>query len=471
MVYCLPRVKNAGKFLFQVISMTKDMTKGSPFRLLLLFSIPLLIGNVFQQFYNMADTVIVGRTVGTRALAAVGSTGAISFLVLGFAMGVSSGFAVITAQRFGAGDMAGVRRSVCTSFVLSAAITVLLTAASMGLAMPMLRLMNTPPDIIDGAYDYIIVIFAGIFATFFYNDLSGILRAVGDSRTPLYFLILASVLNVALDFLFILSFHMGVAGAAWATVLAQGVSGLLCLIYMLRRYPQLHVHRSDWAFSWKFALQHLQVGIPMALQFSITAVGVMVLQAALNEFGSTVVAAYTAASKVEMIFTQPMATLGVTISTYSAQNLGAGKFGRIRAGMRAGVVLSVAATALASAAVVFFGRFFVSLFIDDPTPEIFSRAQTYLNTIALFFITLSLLYLFRSALQGMGSAAITMVAGAIELIMRSAACALLPGIWGYEGVCLASPLAWLGATLPLIFIYIHKARHFPADSASVRLGA
>ncbi|MGM9522755.1 MAG: MATE family efflux transporter [Oscillospiraceae bacterium] len=443
--------------------MGKDMTKGSPLRLILLFSLPLLIGNVFQQFYNMADTIIVGRTVGVDALAAVGSTGSISFLVLGFVIGTTSGFSVITAQRFGAGDQDGVRRSICTSIVLSASLTLILTTLSMSLAMPMLKLMNTPSDIIDGAYNYIIVIFGGIFASYFYNSLSGILRAIGDSRTPLMFLIVASVLNIILDFVFIRAFHMGVAGAGYATVLAQAVSGTLCLFYIAKHYPMLKMHREDWRFSWSFALKHLQVGIPMALQFSITAIGIMVLQSALNSFGSTVVAAYTAASKVEIIFTQPMATLGVTISTYAAQNLGAMQYGRIRRGMRISVLLSMAATALASFAVVVFGRFFVSLFIDTPTEQIYGYAQTYLNTIAIFFIALAFLNVFRYALQGIGSAAITMLAGAIELVMRCTACAVLPEKLGYQGVCLASPLAWIGAALPLIFIYIFKERRFPED--------
>ena len=450
--------------------MARDMTRGNPLKLITLFSIPLLIGNIFQQFYNMADTVIVGQTIGTGALAAVGSTGSISFLVLGFVMGITSGFAVVTAQKFGAGDMSGVRRSIGTSVILSAVLTVVLTAISMTLTRPMLELMDTPSDIIDDAYAYIIVIFGGIFASFFYNILSCVLRALGDSRTPLYFLILASLLNIGLDFFFILSFNMGVAGAAYATVLAQVVSGALCLVYMTKRYPQLKMRREDWRFERRFALDHLKVGLPMALQFSITAVGVMVLQASLNSFGSEVVAAYTAASKVETVFTQPMSTLGVAVSTYAAQNLGAGDYRRIKSGMRSSLILAAGSILLATLAVTLLGRFFVSMFIDQPTEEIFSYAQMYLNTIAVFFVPLALLNLYRYALQGMGSAGITVLAGATELVMRTVACQILPGRFGYLGVCLASPMAWVGACLPLIFIYIYKIKHLIPQPKRVIVG-
>lgn len=445
--------------------MVKDMTKGEPIQLMIWFSIPLLIGNVFQQFYNMADTIIVGRTVGVQALAAVGSTGAVTFLIFGFVMGLTSGFAVITAQRFGAGDMDGMRRSVGISILLSAGFTVVLTAGSMLAASPMLRLMNTPADIFDDAYSYLIVIFAGVGSSFFYNTLSSILRALGDSKTPLYFLIIASLLNIVLDFVCILWLHQGVAGAAYATVTAQLTSGVLCLFYMIKRFPVLHMHREDWRMDRAFVKEHLRVGLPMAFQFSITAVGIMVLQGALNRFGSTVVAAYTAASKVEMIFTQPMFTLGVTAATYTAQNLGAQKYARIREGLHKGMLLTICIALFSGTAVTLLGRFFVSIFIDTPTDEIFSYGQTYLNTIAVFFIALGLLALLRNALQGMGSAFMPMMAGVAELVMRTVVCLLLPQRIGFIGVCLASPLAWIGALLPLVTDYIRQMRRIPVRDA------
>jgi putative MATE family efflux protein len=329
----------------------------------------------------------------------------------------------------------------------------------------MLRVMNTPEDIIGDAYNYIIIIFVGICASFFYNLLSGILRALGDSKTPLYFLIIASALNIALDFLFILAFKMGVAGAAVATVVAQAVSGFLCLIYMGKKFPILKLNRADWHFDPAFAWTHLKIGLPMALQFSVTAIGVMILQSALNQFGSTTVAAYTAASKVEIIFTQPMVTLGVTTATFTAQNLGARRYDRIKQGVKISCLLAVGATVLAICAALFLGHFFVGLFIDSPTEEMYDVAQQYLNIISIFFIFLSQLYVFRNALQGIGDAFVPFMAGVMELIMRSLACATLPQRLGYTGVCLASPLAWIGAAVPLAITYIIRSKKLFSDTA------
>lgn len=298
--------------------MRTDLTDGKPGKLILFFTIPLLIGNLFQQFYSMADTIIVGRTINVYALAAVGATGAISFLILGFVQGITSGFSVITAQRVGADDEEGIRRSVATSLILSVGATIVFTILSVFTARPLLELMRTPSDIIDDAYRYIIVIYYGIVAAVFFNLFSSILRALGDSKTPLLFLIVACAINIVLDFVCILTFHMGVAGAGWATIIAQAVSAVLCLFYSLKKFPVLRLKKEDFAFSWRFAWEHLRIGIPMAFQFSIIAIGVMIMQAALNDFGSQTVAAFTAASKIENIVTQPLNSLGVTASVFAA---------------------------------------------------------------------------------------------------------------------------------------------------------
>lgn len=438
--------------------MTNDMTNGKPAKLILMFSLPLLIGNIFQQFYSMADTVIVGRTIGVHALAAVGATGAISFLILGFVMGITSGFSVITAQRFGAGDESGVRRSVAVSVLLSVGVTVLLTIIAMLTAMPLLRVMNTPADIIMDSYGYIIVIFAGIGASVFYNLISSILRALGDSRTPLLFLIVASVLNIILDLVFILVFRMGVAGAAYATVIAQVISGIFCVAYTVRRFPILRLHKGDWRFDWSFAWQHLRVGLPMAFQFSITAIGVMVMQAALNAFGSDTVAAYTAASKIEQIVTAPFGSLGVTMATYGAQNYGAGKMYRIRSGVGAATLITAGFTLLAVLVSVFLGTPLTHVFVSDGSAQVFTDAQLYLNTIAPFFIVLGMLFVFRNVLQGIGRGLVPLLAGVAELIMRIVVAFTLAAPLGYFGVCLANPAAWVGATLPLciaFFVVMH----------------
>lgn len=314
--------------------MTNDMTRGNPTRLIISFTLPVLFGNLCQQLYGMVDSIIVGRAISMEALAAVGATSGISFLVIGCIQGLTAGFSVITAQRFGAGDYEGVKRSVATSALLSLAATVLLTAAGILTARPLLEVMNTPADIIEDSYAYIIVIYYGVAATAFYNLLSCIIRALGDSKTPLIFLVFASFLNVALDLLFIITFHMGVGGAAWATVLSQGVSGLLCLGYAWRRFPLLRMEKRHWTFDWSYAWKHLRLALPMAMQFVITGTSVLVNQAVLNLFGSAAVAAFSAASKIHMLSEQVAVSFGTAMATYAGQNYGAGKAGRVQEGLR-----------------------------------------------------------------------------------------------------------------------------------------
>ncbi|CAI3599429.1 MATE family efflux transporter [Clostridium neonatale] len=433
--------------------MTKDMTTGNPVKLILFFSIPLLIGNVFQQFYSMVDTIIVGRYVGVQALAAVGVTGSLSFLILGFTFGLTGGFSVIIAQRFGANDEDGLRKSVATSTILSIISTIIITLASMLSAKPVLSLMNTPDDIINAATIYIIIIYAGTCATVFYNMIAGILRSLGDSKTPLYFLILSSILNIILDLFFILNFNMGVRGAAYATVITQGISGILCLIYALKKYPILRLKKEDWIWDKNFALKHLNVGIPMALQFSITATGVMVLQTALNAFGSTVIAAYTAASKVEQIVTQPGISFGTTMATYCGQNLGAGKYDRIKEGVKKGSIITIMVSIIAAVVLFVFGKSLSTLFISSDQIEALNYSKQYLNTVAAFLPILGMLFIYRNSLQGIGDAFIPMMAGVAELVARVIVAFTLPAFIGYIGICLASPFAWIGATIPMAIKY------------------
>ncbi|HEX3021963.1 MAG TPA: MATE family efflux transporter [Lachnospiraceae bacterium] len=433
--------------------MAKDLTKGSPTKLLLWYSIPLLIGNVFQQFYSMADTIIVGKIMGKQKLAAVGSTGAIAFLVIGFLFGITGGFAVITAQRYGAKDEEGVRHSVATSIILCGITTIVLTILSLVTAMPLLKLMNTPSDIINDAYDYISVIYIGIVCTMFYNMIACILRAIGDSKSPLYFLIISSILNIVLDFVFILNFHMGVAGAAWATVISQGVSGVLCLIYARKKYPILRLQRKDFWIDLPFAAKHWKLGIPMALQFSITAIGVMILQGALNLFGSTKIAAYTAASKTDQLVTQPAGTFGVAMANYAGQNLGAGRIDRIKEGVKRCSYLTLVFAVGAAAILILFGRPMTNLFVDSKEVDVIESAQVYLNTIALFLPALNLLFVYRNVLQGIGRSFMPLMAGVFELVARTICAFTLPAILGFTGICLAGPIAWLAAAIPLAITY------------------
>ena len=401
----------------------------------------------------MVDTIIVGRYVGVQALAAVGVTGSLSFLILGFTFGLTGGFSVIIAQRFGANDEDGLRKSVATSTILSIISTIIITLASMLSAKPVLSLMNTPDDIINDATIYIIIIYAGTCATVFYNMIAGILRSLGDSKTPLYFLILSSILNIILDLFFILNFNMGVRGAAYATVIAQGISGILCLIYALKKYPILRLKKEDWIWDKNFALKHLNVGIPMALQFSITATGVMVLQTALNAFGSTVIAAYTAASKVEQIVTQPGISFGTTMATYCGQNLGAGKYDRIKEGVKKGSIITIMVSIIAAVVLFVFGKSLSTLFISSDQIEALNYSKQYLNTVAIFLPILGMLFIYRNSLQGIGDAFIPMMAGVAELVARIIVAFTLPAFIGYIGICLASPFAWIGATIPMAIKY------------------
>ncbi|WP_195237768.1 MATE family efflux transporter [Romboutsia sp. 1001285H_161024_C4] len=435
--------------------MTKDMTTGNPVKLILYFSIPLLIGNIFQQFYSMVDTIIVGRFLGVKALAAVGSTSSMIFLIIGFILGLASGFSVLVSQRFGANDEEGVKKAVGSAIVLSVIMTIIITILSIFFTKPLLNLMKTPHDIIDEAYSYIIIIYGGIFVTFFYNIIASILRALGDSKTPLYFLIVASILNIILDLMFIVKFSMGVKGAAYATVISQGVSGILCLIYTAKKFPILRLEKRHFSFNLDFYKKHLNIGIPMALQFSITAVGAVILQGAVNSFGSTIVAAYTAASRVEQLVMQPSVTFGVTMATYCAQNLGANNIERIKEGVKKCTLINIAIGVIGGIILMTLGEYFVKLFVSNSDANVISYATKYLTTVSFFFIPLSLIFIYRNALQGMGYTFVPMMAGVYELLARTIVAFTLPLAIGYTGICLAGPMAWLAASIPL-FIDYHK---------------
>ena len=437
-------------------NMTKDMTKGNPTKLILLFSIPLLIGNIFQQFYSMVDTIIVGRFVGVEALASVGTTSSMSFLVNGFVVGLTSGFAVLVSQKFGAKDEKGLKKAVSSALILSLIATIIITFISVITAKPMLHLMNTPDNIINDANTYITIIYAGTIATVIYNIIAGILRAMGDSKTPLYFLIVASILNIVLDLVFIINFNMGVAGAAYATIISQGVSGLLCIVYAYKKYTVLKLTKEDFKVKKRYYEKHIKIGIPMALQFSITAIGIMIVQGALNVFGSAAIAAYTAASKVLQIVMQPAITFGVTMATYCGQNLGAKNYKRIKEGVNKCTKISIITSIIAGSVLVFGGKFFVGLFIENPDATILAYAEECFIYSAIFFIPLGLIFIYRNALQGMGESFVPMMAGAYELIARSIVAFTLPSFIGYTGICLADPVAWLSASIPLGIYYFKK---------------
>ena len=444
--------------------MTNDMTTGNPVKLILLFSIPLLIGNIFQQFYSMVDTIIVGRFVGVEALAAVGTTSSMVFLVNGFVMGLTSGFAVLISQKYGAKDEAGVKKAVASSITLSIIATIIVTFISVISAKPLLTLMNTPSNIMKDASAYIIILYAGNVAIIFYNMMAAILRALGDSKTPLYFLIVSSVLNIILDLVLIINFKMGVAGAAYATVISQGVSALLCIIYTYKKYKILRLKKEDFKVKKKYYRKHLKIGIPMALQFSITAIGIMTVQSAINIFGSTVIASYAASSKVLQLVMQPATTLGVTMATYCGQNIGAKRYDRIKLGVKKCVQISIITSLISAMVLIFLGKYFVMMFVSNPDAEILSYAQQVLNISAIFFIPLGLIFVYRNALQGIGDSFIPMMAGVYELVARAVVAFTLPKVLEFMGICLADPVAWFAAVIPLAYTYYKREKSFKYES-------
>lgn len=432
----------------------RGLTKGSPIKLILLFTLPLFIGNLFQQLYNFSDTLIVGQTLGVNALAAVGSTGSLNFLIIGFASGLTAGLTIVTAQKFGARDFRGVRRSFAASIIISIVVTVILTFGSLLLLDPIMHLMNTPTEIYGQAKTFISIIFMGIFASVAFNLFSNAIRALGDSKTPLWFLIIGTLLNVVLELLFILVFHWGVAGAGWATIISQVASSALCLVYIYRNIPMLQVHLSDFRDLTKEYALHAKMGFPMAFQSSIIAVGAIFMQSALNSLGTTSVAATTAASKIDQLATLPMMSFGITMATFAAQNIGAGQYERIIKGVRQSLMASVFFSILAGALVIFFGQQMVTLFVGSQDVAVLKLSQVYFNIVGSSYSLLAILFIIRYTLQGLGQSVIPTIAGVVELFMRSFTAIVLAGGFGYAGACFSDPLAWLGSTVVLIGSYM-----------------
>lgn len=433
--------------------MELDMTKGRPFSLVIKFIIPLIIGNVFQQFYNMVDTIIVGRFVGVQALAAVGATGTIMFLIIGFMQGLTTGFTVLTSQRYGAGDMEAMKHSVGVAAWLSVIITAVMTVISVAGMDWLLTVMRTPKDIYAMSRTYIVIICMGMGCNILYNLLASVLRAVGNSKVPLYFLIVSAVTNIFLDLLFIVVFKMGVAGAALATVIAQGLSGVLCLLYMGKKVPVLKLERRHVRFDSHVAKLELFVGLPMAVQFSITAVGTIIVQAALNMLGSTVVAAYTAASKVEQVVTQPFAAMGMTMATYAGQNRGINAYDRIRQGAKTAFLMSGVYAAFIYVVCIFSMPYLVRLFVSENLAQIQGYAQTYIIICGSCFLFLGVIFIYRNVLQGCGFALMPTLGGVMELISRCVAAGVAAHFYSYKGVCTANALAWVSAGMFLWIAY------------------
>lgn len=438
--------------------MEKDMTKGSPMKLILGFSVPLIFGLLFQQLYSMVDTIIVGHYLGVEALAAVGATGSIYFLINGFCIGVCSGFAIPVAQEFGAGNEKKLRQYVANSVWLATFIAVVTTIVVVLLCRPILRAMHTPENIIDDSYRYIVIIFLGIPVTYLYNMTSSIIRSLGDSRTPVIFLTMASFLNIILDLLCIMVFKWGVAGAAIATIFSQAVAGISCLIFIHKKFTILHMDKEEWARDRSFMAKLCGMGLPMGLQYSITAIGTVILQSAVNSIGSDAVAAVTAGIKLSMILSCAYDAMGSTMATYGGQNIGAGRLDRISKGLRSCVLLGAAYSILSLCIILLFGRNMLLLFLDSSETVILGNALKYITINVCFYFPLSLVNIVRFLIQGMGYSILAVFAGIFEMIARGIAGFVLVPYFGFSAVGFANPLAWVLADAFLIpaYFYVRK---------------
>ena len=422
--------------------------------LILGFALSLFWGMLFQQLYNIIDTAIVSWFIGKEAYTGVGTTGAINFLIMGFCMGVCNGFAIPVAQRFGARDYKSMRKFVSHAIILCVIFAAVMTFFVSLFCRQILTAMNTPEDVFEYAYKYIIVIFLGIPVTYMYNLLSGIIRALGDSKHPVQFLIIASIINIVLDLLFIIPFHMGITGAALATVISQFISGVMCLVFIVKKIELLHLQKEDWELDRSHFSILMNMGVPMGLQYSITAIGSVILQIAINSLGTDAAAAVTTAQKVGMFFCIPFDALGSTMATYGGQNVGAKKIEHLQQGLVAAVKLGCGYAIAAFIVLYFFGRTFAMIFLDSGDTACLDNAHLYLTINAAFYIPLALVNIVRFLIQGMGFSMFAVLAGVMEMIGRTLVAVVLVPIFGFSAICFASPIAWILADAFLIPAYI-----------------
>jgi putative MATE family efflux protein len=440
--------------------MQKSMTSGNSLKLLLTFMIPLIIGNIFQQMYSISDIIIVGRTIGVNALASVGAAAPIFMLLVMITMGLSNGLTVLTGQFFGANDLDKMRRSVAISMRICVMAVIILAVGMHIIIDPLLHLMNLPEILYQDSRSYILIVAEGLWAMMAYNFFSAVLRALGDSKTPVYFLIFATIINVGLALLFILKFGLGVPGSAYALVMAQGLSALLCAIYMWKHFPILRLQKSDWKWDTRFAISHLKMGLPMAGQFSILGVGILLIQSITNSFGPHTIAGFTAAIRVEQLALQPMASFGIAMAAFSAQNYGARQFRRIRDAVKKCSLIAMAFAFCAGVLIFFFSENIIGVFIEEGNPDVVKDALLYLNCSVPFYFFLSQMFIYRSAVQGMGVGMVPLASSLIELSMRTGVAKFLAADWGYRGVCYASPVAWVAGSIFLFFAYHYFIRMF-----------
>lgn len=439
--------------------MEHSLTKGSPIKGIIFFSIPLFLGNIFQQIYTLSDTLIVGRAVGVNALAAVGATAGLSGLIIGFAQGMTVGLSILTAQEFGTGDLRSVKKSFANSIWICIAVSVILTIIGVGLARPLLVLMQTPKVLLDGAETFIGIMFMGLAVTVFYNLFANMLRALGNSRTPLIFLIIAAITNVILDIVLVIGLNMGIAGAGIATVTAELFSCLLCVWYIRRHIPELSLRISDMKIDRDMIKQELKLGLPMGFQASIISIGSIILQVSLNQLGAQSIAAYTAAGKIDSLATQPMVSLGITMATFTAQNFGAKNYERILVGIKQCLIATVTFSFIIAVVIILNSNALVNLFIGNSAPEVTRLAHTYFLVVSTSYFLLSILFVVRYALQGLGRGFAPTMAGVAELVSRIFVGIVLVPQFGFIAACFASPLAWLASVAVLIVSFMRTMRN------------
>lgn len=435
------------------------MTEGDPLKLILKFAFPLLLGNLFQQTYNIVDAAIVGQTLGDKALAGVGASSSVQFLILGFCIGLCAGFAVPVAQRFGAGDMRSLRRYVFHSALLIIFFSVILTFFCTLGCNNILRLLRTPEDIYENAYTYLFVLFCGIPFTLLYNTAAGFLRSVGDSRTPFFFLAISTVANIGLDLFCITVLKWGVFGAAIATVASQATSGILCLIYMVVKMRFTIPKKEDLVIKGSYFSSLLNMGIPMGMQYSITAIGSMVMQSANNSLGSVYVSGFTAGMKIKQFTMCPFDALATAVATFCSQNYGAGNVARIRKGVWIGLITTVSYGIFAGVFMFFFGRTASLLFVSRDSTAVLDASAKYLRALGLFYWALGILGVCRMVTQGLGYSLLTIFSGFTEMVARILMSLFAVPVFGYDAICFTDQSAWLSACfyiLPVCFITINR---------------
>lgn len=439
----------------------KDLTQGSILKTILGFTVPLIAGNIFQLLYSFTDSLIVGNMLGVNELAGVGATGSLNFLIVGFATGMTSGFSILIARHFGAKDEEQMKKSIAHSLVLGTIAAVLLSLISCLLLRPILTWMHTPADVFEHSYSYIRLIFGGMVITMLYNTASSVLRSVGDSRTPLYFLIIASIVNIALDILLMGVFHTGVAGAAIATLISQAISVILCLIFILRKYRFIIPSRQHYRPDSALIKELLAQGFSLGFQSSFIAVGSILVQSALNSLGTIYVAANTAAHKISQIFMQPLITFGTAMTTFASQNLGAGKLDRVKKGLRTTSAISIVWSVFSFLCSMIAGPALIGLLVNssfDGAAMVAEQGSLFLRLNLLFFPFLGLLFIYRNTLQGIGNKTTPLASGVLELIVKIVTALWLAPAFGYMGIIFCEPIAWVLCMILLLAAFYRDPR-------------